>query len=105
MFAKLKLRKRLIKTLDRFRFKAYNPKSKMYGYFEPVKITDTPEYKEFHQRPFIIREYKDKFKVVFLVDYKKQMEIKTFTTLLISRKSVVEKYFEKTDEATNNFTN
>lgn len=54
----MSLKRRLLKTLERLKFKAENPESKLYGHFGSVEFFETNDYSVYGIGDFQIKEYK-----------------------------------------------
>lgn len=99
----LKLRRRILKTLDRFKFKAHNPDSHIYGYFQPVKHYNSQgnDIYELDRFKFVVSSNK----VVFYYDHHVQATLKSFwRTSFLSTPEKINEILNDSDLLTNNST-
>jgi hypothetical protein len=103
-FKNISLKRRLIKTLERLKFKKENPNSKLYGHFTSVEFYETQEYTIYGVGDVQIREYKKDKKIVLFKDQKQQMALRDGKTNCIMNIKYLNKIFDKIDDVTNNDT-
>ena len=103
-FKSMTLKRRLLKTLERLKFKAQNPDSKLYGYFGAVDFFETKDYSVYGIGDFQIKEYKTEKKVELLKKQKKQMIVEGLKVLCVMNTDYLNKTFDAIDDITNNDT-
>lgn len=100
----LYIRKRIMNTLKRLKFKAENKDSHIYGYFPPVKSYKTRDYSTYEIEKFKIVQYKNG-DVIFYYNHHIQAVIKKFLRIsLIASVDSLNKIINECDDLTNNDT-
>lgn len=103
MLKRFKMKKKLIKTFERVKFKAENPTSKVYGHFKVTKIEDD-NYETYKIANFKILNSKHKRELKFYENNVLQMEVFRFTSKYYNDIQSIEIAFKKTDDLTNNYS-
>lgn len=99
----IKLRKRILKTLERFKFKANNPNSYIYGYFHPVKHYNSQgnDIYEIERFKFVVSTNQ----IIFYYDHHVQAVLKSFLrTSIFSTTDKINDLLDESDLLTNNNT-
>lgn len=97
------LRKRILKTLERFKFKAHNPDSHIYGYFQPVKHYNSQgnDIYELDRFKFVVSDHQ----ISFYYDHHVQATLKSFwRTTYFSKPERIHELLNDSDLLTNNIT-
>lgn len=100
----LYIRKRILKTLARFKFKAENHDSHIYGYFQPVKNYKNNNYITYELDKFKIIVYANG-NINFYYLHNLQAVVKSFFRIsLIGRVDYLNNILDECDLITNNDT-
>lgn len=98
------IRKRILKTFERFKFKANNPDSHIYGYIKNIKHYKTDHYQVYELNQFKFTVYNDN-KIIFSYEHQPQAILNSFCrTTIISRKEIIHHMLDECDSLTNNNT-
>ena len=103
-FKSFRMRRRILKTLERFKFKVDHPESKVYGVFRKVRKYNSGEFICYELDKFKFNEYKHEYKVVFYYDSKPQIVIRGHRATLITEYNYLNDILDLTDSLTNNST-
>lgn len=100
----LYIRKRIIKTLARLKFKSENPDSHIYGYFQPVKSYKNNNYTTYELDKVKLIVYTDG-SINFYYNHNLQAIVKSFFRVsLIASVSSLNAIIDECDLLTNNDT-
>lgn len=103
-FRSFRIKRRVLKTLERFKFKVQNPESKVFGHFKQIRKYNSEEFVCYEVGKFKFHEFKMEDKIVFYYDSRPQIVLRGGKVTLFSEYQYLNKLLDQSDDMTNNDT-